>query len=270
MKEIELAIVGDIAWNHDITPAGQKISAGGAAYYSAVGASHFSENIGTVARVGNDFDLDLLKRKGIDIEGITIIPGGKTCRFVATQHANNTRNFEAERGVAGIVETNIFPNRYLSAQFIHLSTQLPEHTLIWLDFLVGHGKVSVDSFEPFVENFPELTREMFRRANIIFTNEAEWKVVRQFGEEFNEKPLIIKRGKDGAVYVHGNQNIAVPAPQVKAVEVSGAGDILAGAFLAQRAKGVSIEKALLNAVNLASLSVTEFGVEHISKSVPHQ
>lgn len=269
MKEIELAVVGDIAWNHDIAPIGEKTSLGGAAYYSTVGASYFSQNIGTVARVGSDFDLSLLDHRWVDIEGIKIIPGGKTCRFVAIQHPDNTRVFEAKRGVAGIVETNIFPDRYFSAQFIHLSTQLPQHALIWLDFLVNHNGVSVDSFEPFVEKFTKLTREMFRRANIIFTNEAEWTAIRNFGEEFTEKPLIIRRGKNGAVYKHKNEVITIPAPQVNAVETSGAGDILAGAFLAQRAKGVSIKEALLNAVNLASLSVTDFGVDHIFKKEHH-
>ncbi len=263
MKEIGLAIVGDIAWNHNITPTGQKISPGGAVYLSAIGASHFSENVGTVARVGDDFDLTLLKRRGIDIEGIKVIPGGKTCHFVAIQHEDNTREIQVERGVAGIVETNIFPNRYLSAQYIHLSTQLPEHALIWLNFLDNHDNISVDSFEPFVESFPELTREMFRRANMIFANETEWSAIQQFGEEFEDKPLIIKRGKNGAVYRFRNETITIPAPQVNAVEVSGAGDVLAGAFLAQRAKGVILETALLNAVNLASLSVAKFGVEHI-------
>jgi len=263
MSRVELAIVGDIAWNHNITQAGQKISPGGAVYLSAVGASHFSDSIGTVARIGEDFDLDFLRRRGVDIEGIKIIPGGKTCRFVATQHPDNTRDVEAERGVAEILESNIFPDRYFLAQFIHLATQLPEHALIWLNFLTHHNNVSVDSFEPFVERFPELTREMFRRANIIFTNEAEWAVLQRFGDSFRDKPLIIKRGKDGAVYTHRNEIVTIPAPHVNAVEASGAGDILAGAFLAQRAKGVSVEEALLNAVNLASLSVTEFGVEHI-------
>lgn len=263
MQEIDVAIVGDIAWNNNITPTGQKESPGGGVYLASVGASHYSDKVGAVARIGNDFDISLLQRRGVDCQGIKIIPDGKTCRFVATQYADNTRDIAVDRGVAEIVETDIFPERYLSAQCIHLATQLPEHALIWLDFFVDHNNISVDSFEPFVADFPELTREMFRRAHMIFANEAEWSVMQQYGEEFKDKPVIIKRGKDGAVYKHGDQTITVPAPQVNAVEVSGAGDILAGAFLAKRAQGVSIEEALVHAVNVASLSVTEFGVEHI-------
>lgn len=263
MKEIDLAIAGDIAWNKDITPHGQYTSPGGAAYYSAVGASHFSEAVGVVARIGKDFDLSLLQKRHIDIEGVMVVPGEETCRFVLTQHSDNTRDFEAVRGAAGIVQTDIFPDRYLSARFIHLPTQLPEHSLVWLDFLSHHNSISVDSFEAFARQWPELTREMFRRANIIFTNEAELRTLQWFGKEFSEKPTIIKRGKNGAIYKNGDESIIISAPHVTAIENTGAGDILAGAFLVQRAQGVPIEKALRNAVNLASLSVQAFGAEHI-------
>lgn len=263
MKEIKLAIIGDVAWNHDITPTGQNISPGGAAYYSVVGASHFSENIGIVARVGNNFDLSLLKRRGIDIDGIRVIPGGKTCQFEVVQHSDGSRDFEAYRGVAGIVDTSIFPDRYFSSQFIHLSTQLPEHALTWLDIFTQHKGVSVDSFEFFVKQFPDLIRNMFQKANMIFTNESEWQVMQGFGDDFTGKPMIIKCGKDGAIYKHKDEILVIPAPKVEAVDFSGAGDILAGAFLTLRAQGVSVETALKDAVNLASYSVTKFGVEHI-------
>ena len=82
MREIDLAIVGDIAWNKDITPQGQRTSPGGAAYYSAAGASHFSEKVGVVGRIGEDFDLSLLQKRHIDVEGVIVVPEEETCRFV--------------------------------------------------------------------------------------------------------------------------------------------------------------------------------------------
>lgn len=264
MKELDVAIIGDIAWNQDITPLGNKISPGGAAYYSAVGAARFSEKVGVVAQVGSDFDTALLTRKSIDIEGVRVVDGGKTCRFVVTQHPDNTREFTAERGVAGIVETAIFPDTYVSAKYIHLPTQLPSHALTWLDVLASHKHVSVDSFEEFVTAFPELTREMFRRASLIFANEVEFNIVRQLGDTAFDAPIVLKKGKDGAAYIHGKEIIMVPAPVVSPVDTTGAGDVLAGAFLAQRARGFSVETALELAVRTASLSVTAFGVEHIA------
>ena len=263
MKELDVAIIGDIAWNQDITTSGNKVSPGGSAYYSAVGAARFSEKIGIVAKIGSDFDTALLTEKGIDIEGVRVIDGGTTCRFVITQHPDNTREFSAQRGVAGVVETEIFPDTYLSAKFIHLPTQLPEHALTWLDVLASHSHVSVDSFEEFVKEFPELTRQMFRKASLIFANETEFEIVRELGETSFDAPIVLKRGKDGASYIHGKEMIMVPAPMTEPIDTTGAGDVLAGAFLALRAQGVSIETALEQAVKTASLSVTSFGVEHI-------
>lgn len=263
MKEVDISIIGDIAWNHDITPTKDQTSVGGAAYYSAVGASCFSDQIGIVARVGGDFNLDCLIQKKINIDGVKVIPDEKTCRFEVIQHQDGSREFESFRGVAGIVDTSIFPNNYFSSKFIHLSTQHPNHAITWLNMFSNHKNVSVDSFELFVKEFPDLTRQMFQKADIIFTNESEWQVMQQFGNDFINKPIIIKRGKDGAIYKNRDEIFIIPAPKVTAVDFSGAGDVLAGAFLALRAQGVSIETALKKAIGLASYSVTEFGVEHI-------
>ncbi|MPN42374.1 hypothetical protein SDC9_189931 [bioreactor metagenome] len=104
---------------------------------------------------------------------------------------------------------------------------------------------------------------MFRRTNLIFTNESEWEIMKKFGDDFSEKEMIIKRGEKGAIYKYKNQVLTVPAPRVEAVDFSGAGDVLAGSFLVLRAKKVPIEKALKKAVDTASYSITDFGVEHL-------
>lgn len=263
MRDLDVGVIGDIAWNQDITPTGNKISPGGAAYYSAVGAARYSEKVGVVARIGDDFATELLTQKGIDVAGVRVIDGGQTCKFVLTQHEDNTREFSAQRGVASVVDTAVFPPSYMSAKFMLLPTQLPEHALRWLDVLSGHSHVSVDSFEKFVQEFPDLTMQMFRRASLIFVNEVEFELIHQFGDTVFDAPIILKKGKEGAVYMQGKEVYTVPAPMVVPIDTTGAGDVLAGAFLAQRAQGIPIEKALEQAVKTASLSVTEFGVEHI-------
>jgi sugar/nucleoside kinase (ribokinase family) len=51
----------------------------------------------------------------------------------------------------------------------------------------------------------------------------------------------------------------VSAPQVDAVDTTGAGEVLAGAFLALGILGLAPEAALLYAVRLASAKVADFG-----------
>lgn len=108
-----------------------------------------------------------------------------------------------------------------------------------------------------------MTKEMFRKAALIFTNEDEYQTLMQLGQEAFSSPVILKKGKHGAVYIHKHDTIVVPAHAVDPVDTTGAGDVLAGAFLAQRAQGRSIEASLQHAVDLASQSVTAFGVEHM-------
>lgn len=80
------------------------------------------------------------------------------------------------------------------------------------------------------------------------------------------KPTVLKRGAKGATYIDMQAGVefTVNAPSTNVVDTTGAGDTLAGVFLARRARGDSVEDALTDAVNVASKTVTDFGVEHIN------
>lgn len=272
-SEINSVFVGDIAFNTDITPQKEHTSIGGAAYYSAVGAvaAIRAENLystaGIVASVGADFDLSFLIKKNIDLQGLAVVADEKTCQFTIIQHQDNTRDFKAERFVAEEVNTAIFPRTYSYAKFIHLATSLPQNYLIWMKFLaddVSNAKVSVDAFESFARQFPELTIEALNKADMIFINEEEANILSRRGTLRTDIPWILKYGAGGASYLKDSKEIKVAAPQVTTVETTGAGDILAGAFLALLSHYYKVEQALTIAVSLASQSITQFGVEHLA------
>lgn len=272
-ERLDVVIVGDLAFNEDriVTddqPIVVQTSYGGSAYYCAVGASTQQGEAGVVATVGPDFNLSRLTNRGIDIDGVTVVPEEKTARFILTQYPNNTRDFAEERGVARNLHTESFPTTYLTAQYIHLATGPPEHHLIWVETLNRRiseaTTLSADTFEAFAKNHPQETSRVLQAVGMIFINEEEFRILRQFGTVSFSVPTILKKGPAGAVYIAGNQTIEIPAPPVEVVETTGAGDVLAGVFLALRAQGVPVEQALKKAVNVASQSVTEFGVEHLN------
>lgn len=266
-KELDCAIIGNLAFNRDITPEGEQISFGGSAYYAAIGASKFSRKIGIVSRVGCDFDLRRLTSRNIDTKGVAVIPGGKTSRFTIIQHEDSSRDFESYMGVNSEVDPSIFPETYSSTKYIHLATSLPDHYIIWLNNLhsriFSSTTVSIDTFETYVMQYPDITREAIKMAGMIFMNQEELRVIKQFGDISFSVPLVLKRGPLGAVYIDKDKTITIPAPKVKVIDTTGAGDVLAGTFLALRAQGTSIDEALRLAVNNASQSITNFGVEHI-------
>mgnify|MGYP003330859408 CR=1 FL=1 len=273
-EKIKTVFVGDVAFNTDITPEKTKTSLGGAAYYSAVGAiaaqnrESLLHTSGIVAPIGSDFDLQKIASKNIDIQGVEVLPDGKTCHFILTQYADNTRDFKAERGVAEKVQTNIFPDQYQDAKYVHLATSLPQNYLIWIDFLshTTSATISADAFESFAKEFPLETIEALNRVGMIFLNDEEANILERKGTLRTDVPWVLKHGGSGASYLADGKEISVKAKKVSAIETTGAGDTLPGAFLTLLSANYEIEQALKIAVDIASKSITDFGVEHLAKN----
>jgi len=81
----EFAFVGTLTEDYSITPSGETRlhEMGGSALYAAVGAHLWSPALGLVARVGENYASDWLKTlgaKGLDLQGVQIIPGAQDLR----------------------------------------------------------------------------------------------------------------------------------------------------------------------------------------------
>lgn len=261
---IELVIVGHLAWNEDITPRGHRLSVGGAAYYSGVGASVVKpRRVGIIARAGTDFPLRQLEEIGLNTSGVQVIPDGKTARFTVRQRDDQTREFQADWGVL-LGNRPPIPTEYEGAVHVHLATAPPEEQLGWLAKVRGwHGapSVSVDLFEAWVEQFPVATAEIVRRADLVFMNERELETLRSQNVLMPDA-CVITRGSRGAEFAGGGLMVARPAPMVPCVETTGAGDLLAGAMLSLLLCGAPVEQALEAAIRIASASVQDFGIDH--------
>ena len=73
--------------------------------------------------------------------------------------------------------------------------------------------------------------------------------------------LIVTLGSKGAAFVSNNEVIKIEAPEVNAVDTTGAGDAFVGAFSAGIAKKLSTEEAIKLGVSVASQSVTKEGTQ---------
>lgn len=264
-EPVDLVIIGHLAFNEDHTPAGTQVSVGGAAYYCAVGASvDPTTSVGIVASIGSDFDIAPISRLGMRTDGVTTIASGHTAHFIVTQYPDNSRRFEANWGVADLVRTDAFPDSYLAARHIHLATAPPWQQLRWLEWcraLPRRPSISVDAFEHFVQTSLNETRQVLSLADLVFINEDEATLL-GITEESWVKKYVLKLGPRGARYCNGSFVIDVPAPAAQAIDTTGAGDVLAGAFLVLRNSAVPIAAALHDAVELATASVRDFGVDH--------
>ena len=82
---MSVLVVGSLALDSIETPFGSvKDAVGGSAVYVATAASYFSSPIRLVGVVGGDFPrsgIALLEQRNIDLDGLEIIPEGRTFRW---------------------------------------------------------------------------------------------------------------------------------------------------------------------------------------------
>jgi len=79
--------------------------------------------------------------------------------------------------------------------------------------------------------------------------------------------VVITMGKQGAYFKNGSTSFMLPAPVVRAVDTTAAGDTFSGALTVAITEGMDWEQAIRFAVKAASLSVTRMGAQ---ASVPYR
>jgi sugar/nucleoside kinase (ribokinase family) len=263
MAHLALVIIGHVGSATDHTVTGTKVALGGSGYaVAAAAAALFDGQVGLAAQVGKDLDLAVLRGTGLNLDGVVVLPG-TSARFHIHQFKDGTRSFESDLGVASEPRLDLFPESYLHAKHLHLGTMPPRQQLTWLRFLRDQGssaQISVDMFEHFVATENADCRAACDLADLLFMNQVEYTGL--YGADAHPKsPVVLKRGADGAELIRDGMGHRVPAAPVHEIDPIGAGEVLAGVFLALHAQGLSEERALQHAVAAATSSVTEFGVD---------
>lgn len=269
-RQPKLIFIGYTNIDINISPKGKTTLPGGAAYFAAIAASRVLQPIGLVTRIGNDFDPTFLLTRVLP-EGIHVIPDKTTARSVQTYHSDSdltNRDISLDWGVApGLNPSDIPPAWLASAQIIHIATMPPLQQKTFLKYLKQHApqaKISIDT-DIFLLNNPASKKKVilnFQMADVVFANRREYESLKEI---IDQKPeAIVKLDQDGARLLrHGKESIKVAAKKVEIVDPTGAGDILAGTFLACRLLGKSDKQSLSRATQTATDSATQSGVMHL-------
>ena len=79
---MSILVVGSVAYDGIETPFGKRDRIlGGSATYLSLTASYFTPEVNLVGVVGNDFaeaDLQTLRNRGVNLDGLTVDASGKT------------------------------------------------------------------------------------------------------------------------------------------------------------------------------------------------
>lgn len=268
MDSVEVVIVGNIAFDvntflerndgKDITVTNK----GGACLYSAIPASILTK-VGIVARTGYDFDWEELEEFNIDKRGLKIIKNSKTTKFHHTYLSKDgkQRTFKPEVYEKTITKPSDIPASYYKAKYFHISTNFPDIQEKFIEKIRKNSNalISIDTHEAYMEKESEKIKELFDKVDIAFIDENYKELL-----DCKAPIKIIKMGKKGCKYIDENREFTIKAKVIEnVIDKTGAGDVVTGVYLASRSKNLDEPTSLKLAVDMATASITDYGVEHL-------
>lgn len=272
MKNIDVVVVGNIAYdvntflNRDGEENKTVVNNGGACWYSLIPASLFA-NVGVVARVGFDFDVELFNKFNIDIEGLKVINDSKTTKFHHTYLSEDGKNrtFLPEVYEKTITSPLDTPKSYYKAKYFHVSTNFVDVQKVFIENIRANSSalISIDTHEAYMERDSESIKQLFDIVDIAFIDEGFTALL-----DCKAPVKIIKMGKRGCRYIDEyNDFVASSVIVENVIDKTGAGDVVTGVFLACISKGLTPQESLKIAVMVATDSITNYGVEHLNERV---
>ena len=283
---MSVIVVGTMAFDTIETPFGkaEKII-GGSATYVAYAAGNFVQPIQQVSIVGNDFpkqELDDLKKRGVQVEGVEIVKDKKSFFWAGKYHMdmNSRDTLITDLNVLADFNPKI-PDSYQGAEFLMLGNLVPAIQKAVIKQMKQRPKLIVlDTMNFWMETALDDLKEVLKMVDVLMVNDSE---ARELSHEFSlvkaarkilemgPKYLIIKKGEHGALLFHGDQVFFAPAlPLEDVFDPTGAGDTFAGGFIGHLAKtkDVSFENmktAIIVGSAMASFCVEKFGTERLKE-----
>jgi sugar/nucleoside kinase (ribokinase family) len=281
-----LITVGTMAFDAIETPFGKtdKII-GGSATYVAYAASNFVTPVQQISIVGYDFpqaEMNELKKRGVELDGVEIVPDKKSFFWSGRYHADMNSRDTLVTDLNVLADFNpVVPDSYQGAEFLMLGNLSPNIQSGVIKQLRTRPKLIVlDTMNFWMEVAMDDLKETLKLVDVLLVNDGE---ARQLSGEYSlvkaakailnmgPKFLIIKKGEHGALLFHQNHVFFAPAlPLEEVFDPTGAGDTFAGGFIGHLAKtkDISFENmktAIIVGSAMASFCVEKFGPERLKE-----
>jgi sugar/nucleoside kinase (ribokinase family) len=298
-----ITVVGSIAYDAVKTPFGERERMlGGAAVHFALAASFFEEVL-VVGPVGDDFgepQLDVMRRRGVDVSDIEQVPGGKTF-FWRGEYGWDLNSRETLDTQLGVFEgfqpklsersrasdvlflANIVPDLQIEVreQLPHARFVALDSMNLWIDIARDQLVKAIESVDCLILNDAEL-RQLTGKPNLVSAAREilSWGSSADNSTAAGSAPagrgpsaIVAKQGEYGAALVTSESFFALPAyPLESVIDPTGAGDTFAGGFVGyiaahpeQELSDELLRRAMAHGTALASFNVEEFGTERIER-----
>jgi len=254
---------------------------GGKGANQAVAAARLGASVRLVGAVGEDDlgseSIDLLASEGIDVSGVVRLPGVATgvALIVVDAHGENQIAVASgandalggqlvERAIGPRVGTSP-PARARAGAVCILSFEVPDAALAAAAAAARRDRIPIVVSPAPARPIPA---DLIAAGPILTPNELEVGVladnadVEVAARELSHRtraPVIVTLGAEGALLVEADAAQRLPAPEVEAVDTTGAGDTFTGALAVELARGANLREAVRYALAAASLSVTVSG-----------
>jgi sugar/nucleoside kinase (ribokinase family) len=283
---MSVIVVGTMAFDAIETPFG-KIDriVGGSATYLAYAAGNFVKPIQQISIIGADFpeeEMEELKSRGVQMEGVEIVPGKKSFFWSGRYHLDMNARDTLVTDLNVLADFNpVVPDSYQGAEFLMLGNLDPDVQKKVIQQLKKRPKLIVmDTMNFWMEIALPQLEEVLTMVDVLLLNDSE---ARQLSGQFSlvkaareimqmgPKYLIIKKGEHGALLFHDDRVFFAPAlPLEEVFDPTGAGDTFAGGFIGHIAKTKDIsfdnmKTAIIVGSAMASYCVEKFGPERLKE-----
>lgn len=281
----EILVVGSLAYDSIETPSGKVDRAlGGSANYFSLAASLFSK-VRVVGVVGEDYDqkdYDLLHGRGVDLSGLSKVPG-KTFHWAGSYEGdlNEAKTLKTDLNVFADFNPQL-PEHFKDSSFVFLANIAPELQLQVLEQVKSPKFVGMDTMNFWISIKKEKLIEVLKKVDLVLINEGEAKMLTGAANAISAAPMItamgpqavvIKRGEYGfAMYSKAEGYFILPAmPIPTVIDPTGAGDTFAGGFFGYLAAQKEVptiahlKQACIMGSMMASHTIQDFSVKALSK-----
>ncbi|NPV12147.1 MAG: sugar kinase [Ignavibacteria bacterium] len=278
---MSILVVGSLGLDTIETPFSKVEEAlGGSAVYISLAASYFCPVVNLVGVVGEDFPkkyIELLREHHVDLEGLQIVPNGKTFRW------SGKYDYDMNSRETLLTELNVFkdfnpviPENYRDSKFIILGNIDPELQMNVLKQLHNPKFIVCDTMNYWIERKNEALHELLKMVDMLVVNDSEARLLAKHPNliqaakiilKMGPKKLVIKKGEHGALLITNDTIFTAPAYPLENInDPTGAGDTFAGGMVGYLSKVNSInddelKKAVIYGSVLASFCVEKFSVD---------
>jgi sugar/nucleoside kinase (ribokinase family) len=254
-----LSVIGNISRDLAVYPWGRRYELlGGAALHVAQAASQAGLVCAPVSVIGEDLDWIRADPRLASID-LTYVKAaaGPSCAFRLTYTAaGQLASTECSFGAAELLTSHCL-TVIGHHDLYHVCCRRPLDVRTVLSRLVSAGLTfSADFHLASANDLLRTAAPFLRHATVVFVNAAEFVTLSALMDAASLAAVVVSDGPREAKLLRYGRVIATAEPaDTVPVEVTGAGDVLAGTFLAAGMRGLTDEDALCEGVIAATQSI---------------